>query len=91
MESAESLRMLEKVFTVIILSFVYIFAIAKFIGTENKEKWFKKRTRYTFFSRRGFLGNYIQFGRPVCKEGYIVALVMYGVILGLGYVYLFVY
>lgn len=73
------------------VSFISIYAIARFIGSENKQNWFKKRTRSSFFTRRGFMGEYINFGRPICWQGYVVMLVMYGVILLAGYLYLFVY
>ena len=73
------------------VSFIFIYAIARFIGSENKQNWFKKRTRSSFFTRRGFMGEYINFGRPICWQGYVVMLVMYGAILLVGYLYLFVY
>ena len=82
---------LERLIQLIGISFVYIYAIARFIGSENKRTWFKKRTRSSFFTRRGFMGEYINFGRPICWQGYMVMIVMYGVILLGGYVYLFVY
>ena len=39
-----------RVINVFILSFFYIFAIAKLIGPENKANWFRRRMKYTFFT-----------------------------------------
>lgn len=81
----------ERLIQLIGVSFIYIYAIAKFIGSENKRNWFKRRTRSSFFTRRGFMGEYINFGRPICWQGYTVMLIMYGVIFFAGYLYIFVY
>ncbi len=70
-------------------AFIYIFLIAKAIGPEKKAQWFKRRAKYTFFNRRGIFGEYINFGYPVCWQGIIVFLVIYGVIFGVGYWYIF--
>lgn len=86
-----SVVILERLIQLMGVSFIYIYAIARFIGSENKQNWFKKRTRSSFFTRRGFMGEYINFGRPICWQGYAVMIVMYGAILLAGYLYLFVY
>lgn len=83
-------QVLERLLIAVLVSFVYISIIAKSIGTENKERWFKRRTRSSFFTRRGFVGDYINFGRPVTWQGYLVMVLIYGVIFSCGYWYLFV-
>ena len=76
---------------VFITAFIYIFVVAKLIGSENKDKWFKRRTNYTFFDRRGIFGEYINFGYPRTWQGILVFFLIYGVIFGVGYWYIFVY
>lgn len=83
-------KILERLVIVILVSFVYISIIAKGIGTANKERWFKRRTRSSFFTRRGFVGDYINFGRPVTWQGYLIMFLIYGVIFSCGYWYIFV-
>ena len=80
-----------RVINVFILSFFYIFAIAKLIGPENKANWFRRRMKYTFFNKRGIFGEYINFGYPVCWQGVVVLFVLYGVIFGVGYWYVFLH
>lgn len=70
-------------------AFFYIFLIAYLIGPENKAKWFKRRQKYTFFTRRGILGEYINFGYPVTWQGILVFIAIWGVILSFGYWYIF--
>ncbi|MBQ8418627.1 MAG: hypothetical protein IJX10_08380 [Phascolarctobacterium sp.] len=78
-----------RVIHVFIGAFFYIFAIAKLIGPVNKATWFRRRKKYTFFNKRGILGEYINFGYPVCWQGCVVFLVLYGVIFSFGYWYVF--
>lgn len=59
------------------------------VGPVNKEKWFKKRSPDSFLNRRGFLGESLHFGYPRTWQGFVVALLMYGVILAVGYVIVF--
>lgn len=70
-------------------AFFYIFFVAKLIGPERKMNWFKRRTKYTFFNKRGIFGEYINFGYPICWQGILVFLAIYGVIFGFGYWYIF--
>lgn len=79
----------KRIMQVFIVSFFYIFLVARIIGAENKLKWFKRRERYTFFTRRGIFGEYINFGYPICWQGILVFIAIYGVILGVGYWYVF--
>lgn len=82
---------LERLIQLLGVAFIYIYVVARLIGQENKQNWFKRRTRSSFFTRRGFMGDYINFGRPICWQGYAVMMAIYGVILLIGYLYLFVY
>lgn len=49
------------------------FITSKLIGPANKAAWFRKRTRNSFFLKRGFLGEECHFGYPVKKEGFMVS------------------
>ena len=80
-----------RVIQVFIGAFFYIFAIAKFIGPENKANWFRRRAKYTFFNKRGILGEYINFGYPICWQGIVVFFVLYGGIFAFGYWYVFLH
>lgn len=91
MVEVSSVETASRILQVFFVSFAYIFAIAKAIGTENKMKWFKRRTKQTFFNRKGFLGEYINFGYPICWQGVAVFFAIYGVIFGIGYFYVFAY
>lgn len=79
-----------RVILAFILSLFIILAVSKYVGEEKKAKWFKKRTKYTLFTRRGFLGEALHFGHPVTREGYIVMFGMFGLIIGLSYLIIFV-
>lgn len=58
-----------------------VFAItAVIIGPERKAKWFKKRSKYSFFNRRGFISEFIHYGYPCTIQGGAVALGMFGII-----------
>lgn len=73
------------------MSFIYIFIVARIIGSQNKSVWFKRREKYTFFNRRGIFGEYINFGYPRTWQGMVVFFLIYGVIFGVGYWYIFVF
>ena len=79
-----------RVFIVVALAFVLFYLTVKIIGPDNKAKWFKKRQKYTFFNRRGIFGEDINFGYPRTVEGFAVAILLYGIILGGGYWFVFV-
>ena len=83
-----SMELTKRALITFVGAFFYIFLIARLIGTENKAKWFKRRTRYTFFTRRGILGEYINFGYPVTWQGIAIFILIWAVILGFGYWYL---
>lgn len=80
-----------RVIHVFIASFFYIFFVAKMVGAEHKQAWFRKRKKYTFFNRRGIFGEDINFGYPICWQGVLVFLAIYGVIFSVGYWYVFVH
>lgn len=90
-ETADPNLIVERLLYLLIGSFLYIYAISFAIGQERREKWFHKRKRYTFFNKKGFLGEYLNYGYPCTIPGFLVAILMYGVIFGVGYYYLFVY
>lgn len=64
----------QKVFLCVGLALVIFYIAAFTIGAENKAKWFHKRQKSTIFTRRGFLGEHINFGYPVTIEGYVTTL-----------------
>lgn len=78
-----------RVIIAFVLSLVIIYVSARIVGEENKAKWFKKRTKYTVFTRRGFLGETLHFGHPITKEGYYVMGGMFAAIIILSYVIIF--
>ncbi len=91
MDAATNAEIGKRAFQVFFGSFFYIFLVAKLIGSENKAAWFKRRTNYTFFNRRGIFGEYINFGYPITWQGILVFIAIYGGIFGFGYWYVFFY
>ncbi len=91
MTEVTNIEMAGRILQVFFLSFLYIFGVARAIGAENKLKWFKHRTKQTFFNRKGFLGEYINFGYPRTWQGVVVFVAIYGVIFSVGYLYIFAY
>lgn len=82
-------QVVTRLFHMAILSFIFLYAVVKVIGPENKAKWFKKRKKYTFFNRRGIFGEDINFGYPVTWQGCVVFCIINGFIFGVGYWYIF--
>ena len=82
-----------RIMTVFFLSFFIIMATAWILGGERKERWFKRRTKYTLLNRRGIFGEYMKFGYPRTWQGLLVALAMYGLIfaLAIGYICFYPY
>ncbi len=58
-----------KILICFIWAFIVFFITALIIGNEGKAKWFQRRTKYTWFNRRGFLGEALFFGYPKTKRG----------------------
>lgn len=79
-----------KVFQILAFAFIYISAFAIIIGPERKTKWFRRRTKDTFFTHRGLLGNYINFGYPCTWQGILVFVAIFGVLIPLTYWYVFI-
>ena len=69
----------------ILICFIWAF-IVFFIGVEGKAKWFQRRTKYTWFNRRGFLGETLFFGYPKTREGYGITFLMASAIGIVGYI-----
>lgn len=61
-------------FGLAVLSWFILAAIASLlIGAERKKKWFKMRDpSKSFLNRRGFLGDFMNFGYPRTLEGWAV-------------------
>ena len=55
---------------------VIIYLTAKMVGDEKKLIWFRKREKFNFFTKRGFLGDVFNFGVPRCWQGFAVSLAM---------------
>ena len=77
-----------RIMTVFFLSFFVFMITARLLGSERKERWFKRRTKYTLLNRRGIFGEYMNFGYPRTWQGLLVALGMYGLIfaIAVGYI-----
>ena len=82
-----------RLITVFFVSFFVIMATAWILGSERKERWFKRRTKYTLLNRRGIFGEYMNFGYPRTWQGLLVALGMYGLIfiIAIGYICFYPY
>lgn len=74
-----------------VFSFLLFAATGVCIGHERKAQWFKKRTKYTLFTRRSIIGEFIHFGRPYTLEGYLITAFLFLVIFGGGYWFIFCY
>lgn len=91
LEGVDELEILNRLLIVCLAAFVYIYIISFILGQERRNKWFHKRKTYTFFNKKGFLGEYLNYGYPCTWQGLGVALIMYGVIFGVGYWYVFLF
>ncbi len=75
-----------KILICFVWAFIVFFITALIIGNEGKAKWFQRRTKYTWFNRRGFLGEALFFGYPKTKEGYGITFLMASAISIVGYI-----
>ena len=75
-----------KILICFVWAFIVFFITALIIGNEGKAKWFQRRTKYTWFNRRGFLGEALFFGYPKTKEGYGITFLMASAISIIGYI-----
>jgi hypothetical protein len=85
--------LVNRILTVFFLSFFVFMITARILGSERKERWFKRRTKYTLLNRRGIFGEYMNFGYPRTWQGLLVALAMYGLIfaIAIGYICFYPY
>ena len=51
-----------KILICFVWAFIVFFITALIIGAEGKAKWFQQRTKYSWFNRRGFLGETLLLG-----------------------------
>lgn len=72
-----------RLFISMIAALIVFGITAEIIGEERKARWFKKRTKFSWFVRRGFLGEKFHFGYPCTLEGISIFIVMIGIIAGL--------
>ncbi|MDR3348581.1 MAG: hypothetical protein LBO03_03095 [Acidaminococcales bacterium] len=79
----------KKIGVTLVFAFCLFALIAGIIGEERKARWFKKRTTYSFFTRRGALGDFINFGYPRTPEGIAIFIAAIGSIFSFGYWYIF--
>lgn len=70
----------EKVFLSVIMALLVFFVTSIIIGEEKKAKWFQKRKKYSFFLRRGIIGEIFHFGYPATVEGIGITLGMFSII-----------
>ena len=69
-------QMLARLGIACVFALVTILAISLFLGAERKSKWFKVRQNKSFFTRRGFVGDSLRFGKPITAEEYFVSFGM---------------
>lgn len=65
-----------KILVCFVWAFIVFFITALIIGAERKSQWFQKRTKYSWFNRRGIISEVLHFGYPKTKEGYGITVVM---------------
>ncbi len=69
-------QFLTRLFCSMACALMISYLTSKFIGPANKAQWFRKREKFSFFLKRGFLGEECHFGYPRTKEGFLVAAAM---------------
>lgn len=65
-----------KILVCFVWAFIVFFITALVIGADRKAQWFQKRTKYSWFNRRGIIGESLHFGYPKTREGYGVTVIM---------------
>lgn len=68
---------LGKLITSFVAAIVIVLLTSLYVGEEKKAQWFRKRTKYSWFLRRGILGEIFHFGYPCTVKGYLVTLIMF--------------
>ena len=74
-----------KILVCFVWAFIVFFVTALIIGADRKAQWFQKRTKYSWFDRRGIISELLHFGYPKTKEGYGVTGIMVVVIGAVSY------
>ena len=71
-----------------LLTWLVVVAVTSLIiGPERKSKWFRARDpSKSFFNRRGFLGDFMNFGVPRTREGWAICAGFLVMILVTGYI-----
>ncbi|SUP44982.1 hypothetical protein [Veillonella criceti] len=58
-----------KILICFVWALIVFLVVALIIGPERKALWFKRREKYSFFNRRGFISEILFYGYPNTKEG----------------------
>lgn len=74
-----------RVFMSLGFGLVFMLLVGKILGPERKEKWFKRRANYSFFNRRGVIGEALNFGYPRTLEGIAVFIAINIVVFGFAF------
>ena len=81
----------QRILIMLLVAFVVFTVTGILLGQEKKAKWFKKRTKYTLFTRRSVFGEFIHFGHPCTWEGFLVAGLLFAFLFGFGYWFVFLF
>lgn len=79
--------MVTKILIVFAIALGTSYSAGLLLGEERKNRWFKKRTKASFFLRRGIFGEACHFGYPCTKEGFLIAAAMVFITSLLSYVF----
>jgi len=82
---------IQRIFIMILISLTLLTITGIIIGPEKKALWFKKRSKYTLFTRRSILSEFIHFGHPCTREGFLITFFFFVVVFGFGYWFVFCY
>lgn len=85
LEAAEPMAITGRIFQSLGFAIVVMFISARLMGYERKTKWFKRREKYSFFNRRGIIGEDINFGYPRTIEGCVVFVIINAIVFGFAY------
>ena len=69
-------QFLYRLFISMIVALIVFGLTAEVIGEERKARWFRKRSKFSWFLRRGVLGEKFHYGYPRTLEGIGVSLGM---------------
>lgn len=73
-------QFLYRLFISMVVALIVFGLTAEVIGEERKARWFRKRNKFSWFLRRGVLGEKFHYGYPRTLEGIGVFLAMLAVI-----------